>query len=52
MPYEASTVSFESSVVLDGTKTIVLAKVVYQSFESSVVLDGTKTTMSIYPIGI
>ena len=35
---------FESSVVLDGTKTRTRSKVSYISFESSVVLDGTKTT--------
>ena len=35
--------TFESSVVLDGTKT---KKIIFQrfnAFESSVVLDGTKT---------
>ena len=34
---------FESSVVLDGTKTNSLITVFYIKFESSVVLDGTKT---------
>ena len=34
---------FESSVVLDGTKTAVPPAVVELLFESSVVLDGTKT---------
>ena len=35
---------FESSVVLDGTKTSCRVVVVAVLFESSVVLDGTKTT--------
>ena len=34
---------FESSVVLDGTKTEDLHKKRARAFESSVVLDGTKT---------
>ena len=34
---------FESSVVLDGTKTGWLSLDRFGSFESSVVLDGTKT---------
>ena len=34
---------FESSVVLDGTKTDFLTGDALPSFESSVVLDGTKT---------
>ena len=34
---------FESSVVLDGTKTKVLTNKHINVFESSVVLDGTKT---------
>ena len=34
---------FESSVVLDGTKTYFLANRLNVLFESSVVLDGTKT---------
>ena len=36
--------SFESSVVLDGTKTLALQGTYILKFESSVVLDGTKTT--------
>ena len=35
---------FESSVVLDGTKTRRFALLLSMVFESSVVLDGTKTT--------
>ena len=35
--------SFESSVVLDGTKTLAKIKSSRKTFESSVVLDGTKT---------
>ena len=34
---------FESSVVLDGTKTNDIDGKVHNQFESSVVLDGTKT---------
>ena len=34
---------FESSVVLDGTKTATFTRGKYLRFESSVVLDGTKT---------
>ena len=34
---------FESSVVLDGTKTIRCVISSFNMFESSVVLDGTKT---------
>ena len=34
---------FESSVVLDGTKTKLAEETYSKSFESSVVLDGTKT---------
>ena len=34
---------FESSVVLDGTKTIRIGTSKPELFESSVVLDGTKT---------
>ena len=37
------TTVFESSVVLDGTKTFAVAGVTDTEFESSVVLDGTKT---------
>ena len=37
---------FESSVVLDGTKTINSELISYEMFESSVVLDGTKTIRS------
>ena len=36
-------VRFESSVVLDGTKTTFRRNYVRIQFESSVVLDGTKT---------
>ena len=36
-------VKFESSVVLDGTKTRILKTRGSNRFESSVVLDGTKT---------
>ena len=36
-------IAFESSVVLDGTKTSSIVVVSAVSFESSVVLDGTKT---------
>ena len=35
---------FESSVVLDGTKTSITEHQFCAAFESSVVLDGTKTT--------
>ena len=35
--------AFESSVVLDGTKTIMCQIAIKRGFESSVVLDGTKT---------
>ena len=35
---------FESSVVLDGTKTATVESASILPFESSVVLDGTKTT--------
>ena len=35
--------SFESSVVLDGTKTDFELRLILELFESSVVLDGTKT---------
>ena len=35
---------FESSVVLDGTKTFAFLHIVSPAFESSVVLDGTKTS--------
>ena len=35
--------SFESSVVLDGTKTVCVFLAHTALFESSVVLDGTKT---------
>ena len=35
--------AFESSVVLDGTKTAGTEYGAYNMFESSVVLDGTKT---------
>ena len=34
---------FESSVVLDGTKTVFYVMKYVTKFESSVVLDGTKT---------
>ena len=34
---------FESSVVLDGTKTLIMTINNETPFESSVVLDGTKT---------
>ena len=34
---------FESSVVLDGTKTAIHSSPLIAAFESSVVLDGTKT---------
>ena len=34
---------FESSVVLDGTKTRAKKALARYAFESSVVLDGTKT---------
>ena len=37
---------FESSVVLDGTKTEMLIYMINHEFESSVVLDGTKTWQS------
>ena len=37
---------FESSVVLDGTKTTVFQLRLHPGFESSVVLDGTKTKRS------
>ena len=37
------TYRFESSVVLDGTKTAANATTLNERFESSVVLDGTKT---------
>ena len=37
------TKGFESSVVLDGTKTVAVMNVSLLQFESSVVLDGTKT---------
>ena len=37
------TVEFESSVVLDGTKTHTTLNLPPDRFESSVVLDGTKT---------
>ena len=36
---------FESSVVLDGTKTMRLIEISIAKFESSVVLDGTKTVL-------
>ena len=36
---------FESSVVLDGTKTFAFLHIVSPAFESSVVLDGTKTAV-------
>ena len=36
---------FESSVVLDGTKTPLAPPKWERRFESSVVLDGTKTSM-------
>ena len=42
---EGWNVKFESSVVLDGTKTNRLKAFTYCPFESSVVLDGTKTSM-------
>ena len=38
---------FESSVVLDGTKTREIFERVANGFESSVVLDGTKTGRNI-----
>ena len=38
---------FESSVVLDGTKTIQSISMRRYMFESSVVLDGTKTIASL-----
>ena len=38
---------FESSVVLDGTKTIASLISGIAGFESSVVLDGTKTPSSL-----
>ena len=38
--------SFESSVVLDGTKTFKNVTAFQALFESSVVLDGTKTYQS------
>ena len=38
---------FESSVVLDGTKTFAEYNVAVCMFESSVVLDGTKTNQMI-----
>ena len=38
---------FESSVVLDGTKTHNFEVKGYRLFESSVVLDGTKTHLII-----
>ena len=39
---------FESSVVLDGTKTITVCERWHDLFESSVVLDGTKTEITMY----
>ena len=39
---------FESSVVLDGTKTMYLTFENINVFESSVVLDGTKTFILRY----
>ena len=39
---------FESSVVLDGTKTVYAPRCVFAAFESSVVLDGTKTRYFVY----
>ena len=38
---------FESSVVLDGTKTSLVREDERIMFESSVVLDGTKTRIAI-----
>ena len=38
-----SRLKFESSVVLDGTKTYEVPRLKPDGFESSVVLDGTKT---------
>ena len=35
-------VVFESSVILDGTQTIVISKNFVKPFESSVILDGTQ----------
>ena len=40
---EETTSKFESSVVLDGTKTRIDDTAACPRFESSVVLDGTKT---------
>ena len=46
-----SGISFESSVVLDGTKTRAHAVMNVAMFESSVVLDGTKTDRVTYVYG-
>ena len=49
-PHDDACVSrpqFESSVVLDGTKTVERHEGSYIWFESSVVLDGTKTVRNI-----
>ena len=43
---------FESSVVLDGTKTVKLLKYSLAKFESSVVLDGTKTLNICITVGL
>ena len=42
---------FESSVVLDGTKTKAKAELDDARFESSVVLDGTKTAAAFNVLG-
>ena len=34
---------FESSVILEGSKTADVDKLPYMSFESSVILEGSKT---------
>ena len=43
--YRVQSSLFESSVVLDGTKTVDCRSVHCRVFESSVVLDGTKTSV-------
>ena len=43
---------FESSVVLDGTKTLRHITIREAAFESSVVLDGTKTAKLFLRFGI
>ena len=46
---DSDSIGFESSVILEGSKTHALARINAQMFESSVILEGSKTVVKARP---